>query len=99
MKLQELFARRGSWCKYSYAVDKSGGSVETYSPDAVKFCLAGGVKHCYPPNKQPAIMNKIAKKIDPDFKKNSQDAEDILTTFNDSTTVTKVRKLCQELDI
>ncbi len=47
MTLQELFADESRWTKGQFAKTKTGIQTSAFDPNAVCWCLAGGVAKCY----------------------------------------------------
>lgn len=92
MKLKELFKSEANWCQRSLALDKDSNPTGYYSPDAVCWCLEGGIAKCYVENFE--IRKKIASKI---YADNMWD----FTFWNDNPlrTFQDIYKLVNELDI
>lgn len=44
-KLRDLIPTPSKWTKYALARDSKGRKTLSYGPDAVRFCLFGGVEH------------------------------------------------------
>lgn len=45
-EVHELLSRRGRWCRYHHAEDRSGDPVDPLEPEAYRFCILGAVNRC-----------------------------------------------------
>jgi hypothetical protein len=90
--LQELFSKRGSWCKKNLAKDSDNSTVSVNSPFACKFCLYGGILYVYggSPTRVSSIYNKLESIIGDD-----------LTDYNDksSRTIKDIRELVKKAGV
>jgi hypothetical protein len=48
MKAKDLLADEGRWMKEGFARAADGGSIMPDSPYAVRWCLSGALRRCYP---------------------------------------------------
>jgi hypothetical protein len=79
-RLQQLFTSPSRWTKKYFGKDSLGYSTNPDHRDAVRFCLLGGVRRCYPVTAQSAIRKKLTTAINKLYPK--RDAWN-LTMFND----------------
>jgi hypothetical protein len=95
MKLHELFAKPGTWTQRHNARDKNGAVVDHYHPDAVKFCIMGGLHKCYGENHEPAYHAISAKLVE----RGSPNGD--ITPWNDAAgrTQAEVHQLCLDADV
>lgn len=68
MTLRELFKSARQWTKRAYARDhknkKIGRMVDECGPDAVCWCLVGGLRRCYPdPWEQTEARHRLVQAI------------------------------------
>lgn len=90
MNLQELFATRSAWNKEKFALDKNNQSTFVEGPEAVSWCLAGGIYKCYEGEALDDVFHKVKLYI-----------KGSVVAWNDhpNTTFEDVVKLCKELEV
>lgn len=91
MKLKELFTSPDKWTQGAEAKDKKGNIIPVFHPNAVSFCLMGGIHRCYNTFAEELdIINKISKHINI-----------CIMFWNDDSTRTfeDIVKLVNDLDI
>lgn len=92
MKLKELFTDASKWTRRAYARNSRGVPQDYHSPEAVCFCLLGGIYKCYPTEEtQFKLFNAIKLKT----------GDVWISTWNDapSRTFDEVKQLVNDLDI
>lgn len=96
MKLKDLFVDSFRWIQHDWAQSEEGAHCSFDHPNAVRFCLVGGINKCYPDiNSQRSIRVKIEKYID-----NLESSAPIMV-WNDSSdrTFQDILDLINKLDI
>lgn len=94
MKLKEFFSTRNKWTKNAYARNQEGKPVPLSNSNAVKFCILGGIKVCYPLEQQEKIAAKIRDYIDPNGHTSIVEWQDV-----PKRRFKEVKKLLKDLDI
>lgn len=95
MKVKNLLTEKSKWTKGTEARRKSGHAVVLDSPKAVKWCLLGAIKYCYPDwEDRWEIMKKVYSALELEL-------SDSITDWNDkkSRIFKEVRSLIEKADI
>ena len=61
MKVHELLATATQWTQGSLARDSDGFSVDPEASRAVKWCLLGAIKRCYPDSQEQMVIGKMVR--------------------------------------
>lgn len=66
MKAYELLAEPTAWTQGSYARNKAGKEVDSHSPEACAWCMAGAIEKCYPNDTELVLIySRILDEISP----------------------------------
>lgn len=100
MKIKELFNDDSKWCKDALATNIDNDIVDPNSPTATRWCLAGAIFKCYPPERRNEIEQRIRIRIGMSFNLRSGDKVPI-SLWNDDKdrTFEQIKDLIESLDI
>jgi hypothetical protein len=63
MKAHELLSSPDLWCQESPAKDAHGLKVETFNPEAVKWCALAAIQKTYPSCQWEAAMDRLLRAL------------------------------------
>jgi len=81
MKISTLLKSPGNWTQGFFARDKFNNPVNSNNPGAVKFCLVGAMRICYPDlEKRQDALDKLTRALPRRYKRSG------VVLFNDART-------------
>ena len=93
MKVYELIDSPEKLARGAFARDSKQERVTYDSPQAVAWCIVGGIKRCYLVSEQEETILKLDRLL------RSKKMDSFITTFSDHHSFEKVQAILKEADV
>jgi hypothetical protein len=100
MKIKELLNEESKWRQGSSARDRQGNPVSIYAEEAVRWCLAGAARVCYPNmHDLDAVREAMRAALPARWSASRSGPREPITSFNDKAKFGQVKEFIEKLNI